>query len=418
MSRIAIIGGGVAGLSLAYFLRQKHELTLYDKNDYWGGHANTVDVLEDSRRVPIDTGFMVFNHATYPNLLQLFDELDVETKKTDMSFSVQETASKLEYSGASLGRLFGDPKNIFNARFWSLLLQIDRFNREGMQALEDDRWKQMSLHDYALARGHSSDFLHHYLIPMSGAIWSTPPEKMLSFPVYTLLRFFKNHGLLGVSTHHQWWTVEGGSKQYVNKILTALDPCTKILTGVASVCRGLHKVEVVTSDGIKHSFDHVVLACHADEALALLDDASPKERELLGAFKYQRNETLLHTDTAVMPVHRKCWASWNYRIDSKGASTHYWMNSLQDVSKKQQYFVTLNGSHLVSEEKILKRMTYHHPLFDLKSLQAQADLPLLNQASSDNRVFFCGSYFGFGFHEDALVSSINLAKILERVPCR
>lgn len=420
MSGIAIVGAGIAGLGLAYYLGNDHDgLTIYEKSDYLGGHANTVVIDEESRAVPIDTGFMVFNHSTYPLLVELFRDLGVPTEKTDMSFSVQHKLSGLEYSGASYNRLFGDRRNIFDLRFWRMLREIDRFNKEGGEAELDYSNATLSLAEFIRTRGYSSDFLNLYLLPMSSAIWSTAPQKMLHFPAITLLRFFKNHGLLGVESQHQWWTVKGGSAEYVRRLRAALNAVTRVSREVVKVERGPRSVSVTTTDGDRAHYDRVVLACHADQALRLLVNPSETEARLLSAFSYQRNNTLLHTDESVMPSQKRCWASWNYRVDGAGATTHYYMNSLQRISDKQNYFVTLNGDHLIDESSVLKRITYHHPVFDKRSLLAQSELQLLNERSPHDQVFYCGSYFGYGFHEDALRSAHQLSGMLKaKILCR
>ncbi|HMO20160.1 MAG TPA: FAD-dependent oxidoreductase [Candidatus Melainabacteria bacterium] len=412
MNKLAIIGGGIAGLGLAYRLRNSFDLVLYEKDNRAGGHSHTVDIEEADRTIPVDTGFMVFNQVTYPHLLQLFKELDVPMKKTDMSFSVQLKGDNLEYSGASFDRLFGDRKNILSLRFWKFLLEIDRFNKDGLKTEEGLFWSELSLQDYAPARNYSKDLVNRYLIPMTGALWSAPPEKMMEFPAITLLRFFRNHGLLATETHHQWWTVDGGARVYVDKILGQLGTATKIGCGAIEVTRDSKAVRVKDADGEEREFDQVVFACHADQALNLLKNPREEERDILSAFSYQRNDTTVHTDSFVMPHHKRCWASWNYRLANDGSSTHYWMNSLQNVSDRENYFVSLNADHMIDQKKVLRRMVYHHPLFDLPALEAQKKLPELNRNSYKDQIFYCGSYFGFGFHEDALRSSIHLAELL------
>ena len=412
MNKLAIIGGGIAGLGLAYRLRNSFDLVLYEKDNRAGGHSHTVDIEEADRTIPVDTGFMVFNQVTYPHLLQLFKELDVPMKKTDMSFSVQLKGDNLEYSGASFDRLFGDRKNILSLRFWKFLLEIDRFNKDGLKTEEDLFWSELSLQDYATARNYSKDLVNRYLIRMTGALWSAPPEKMMEFPAITLLRFFRNHGLLATETHHQWWTVDGGARVYVDKILGQLGTATKIGCGAIEVTRDSKAVRVKDADGEEREFDQVVFACHADQALNLLKNPREEERDILSAFSYQRNDTTVHTDSFVMPHHKRCWASWNYRLANDGSSTHYWMNSLQNVSDRENYFVSLNADHMIDQKKVLRRMVYHHPLFDLPALEAQKKLPELNRNSYKDQIFYCGSYFGFGFHEDALRSSIHLAELL------
>ena len=413
MNSLAIIGSGIAGLGLAYYLRNQYQVTIYEKNSHIGGHSNTVDITEDEKSIPIDTGFMVFNRQTYPHLLRLFSELKVPTKMTDMSFSVQNISKQLEFAGASFNRLFGDRKNLLNLQFWKMLMEINRFNSEASENLFNAKYANMSLLNYVKARNYGDDFLNCYLIPMSSAIWSTPAEKIINFPAVTLLRFFYNHGLLGTANQHQWWTVEGGAKEYVKRIVSALPSIPRIDSEVIEVSRAADRVYVITSSGNCQSYDKVVLACHADEALNILREPLEAERRLLGAFLYQPNEALLHTDINVMPRNKRCWASWNYRLDQHSNSTHYWMNSLQAVSKKKNYFVTLNGNKIVDERQILKRIIYHHPLFDSKAIKAQEQLmDDLIYNSHQNQVFFCGSYFGYGFHEDALSSSLKLAEYL------
>ncbi len=420
MSSIAIVGSGIAGLGLAYYLKlTRDQVTIYEKDNHLGGHANTIDATEGGKEIPIDTGFMVFNHATYPLLIKLFAELDVPTEKTDMSFSVQHKLSGLEYAGASLDRLFGDRKNFFNFRFWRMLAEIDRFNKEGHETVLDPTNELLNLADYARSRGHNDDFINLYLLPMSSAIWSTPPEKMLKFPAITLLRFFKNHGLLGVGTQHQWWTVTGGSREYVKRLVATLNTVPRIASEVVQVKRETRKVLVTTVNGETREHDQVVLACHADQALRLVAEPTSDETRLLSSFSYQENDTILHTDRKVMPSTKRCWASWNYCIDERGTSTHYWMNSLQHVSQNKDYIVSLNGEHSIDPSQILKRFSYHHPLFDSNAIKAQSELHVLNEHSPRDQIFYCGSYFGYGFHEDALKSAHQLAEVLKgQVLCK
>ncbi|MBX9668903.1 MAG: FAD-dependent oxidoreductase [Candidatus Obscuribacterales bacterium] len=412
MKSIAIVGSGIAGLGLAYKLRDHFDVTVYEKDNRLGGHSHTVEAIEDGKAVPFDTGFMVFNHHTYPLLLQLFEELNVPTKKTDMSFSVQHKEMGLEYSGVSFNRLFGDRGNLVNLRFWRMLSEIQRFNDRGALAVDNPELLSMSLFDYIRAEGYSTDFVDCYLIPMSGAIWSTPPEKMLQFPAVSLLRFFKNHGLLGTKTHHQWWTVTGGSREYVRRLIVKLNNLPRLSSEVVEVRRGVSRATVTTIDGASREYDQVVLACHADDALNLIREPLAREIELLSRFSYQRNDTTVHTDHSVMPDQKRCWASWNYRVDGAGSTTHYWMNSLQDVSNKHDFFVSLNGDHLIDPRRVLMRMVYHHPVFSLEAIEAQSQLRQLNESSHRDQLFFCGSYFGYGFHEDAFSSACRLAELL------
>jgi predicted NAD/FAD-binding protein len=415
VKRIAIIGTGIAGLGCAHLLQRRFDLALYEKNDYAGGHSNTISVAEDNRSVPVDTGFMVFNEVTYPNLTRLFRELGVATQPTNMSFSVQHLPTGLEFCGSSLNHLFGQRKNLLRPRFWKMILQINRFNSEAVEALSAPPFQQCTLGEYVRARNYGGDFLNFYLVPMSSAVWSTPPGLMLEFPAITLLRFFHNHGFLGLHTQHPWFTVVNGARAYVEKITAPFRDRIQLRRGAASVRREGGCVKITDVCGRTDIFDRVIFACHADDALKLLADAGEPERALLGEFKYQSNTVLLHTDDSVMPRTKLCWASWNYRMacladGTISASTIYWMNRLQGVSERQNYFVSVNGEDFVNPKCVLKRIEYEHPLFSLGAIRAQQNLPKLN--GSMNHVFFCGSYFRYGFHEDAFTSALELCRLL------
>ncbi len=418
MKRVAIIGSGIAGLGCAYFLHRKFNLTIYEKNDYAGGHTNTISIPEEKRSVPIDTGFMVFNHVTYPNLTRLFRELGVETKPAPMSFSVQHLPTGLEFCGTSLNHLFSQRKNLLRPRFWKILSQINRFNSEAIEALSSPEFQDHTVGDYVRERNYGDDFLNFYLVPMSSAVWSTPPELMLDFPAVTLLRFFHNHGFLGLHTQHPWFTVVNGAKSYVEKLTAPFRKKVHILRGVFKVQRVGEQIKITDIYGGEETYDQVIFASHADETLKIFADADAQERALLGEFKYQPNTALLHTDASVMPKTQLCWASWNYRLDRNDRSsdgkilpsTIYWMNSLQGVSERQNYFVSINGENSVNPKSILRRIYYEHPLFNLGAIRAQKKLPELNARM--NNVFFCGSYFRYGFHEDAFTSALELCRLL------
>lgn len=415
MTRLAIIGTGIAGLGCAYFLHSRYDLTLFEKNDYAGGHTNTVTVPEGSGSVAMDTGFMVYNEVTYPNLTRLFRELGVQVKPAPMSFSVQHLPTGIEFCGSSLNHLFGQRRNLVSPRFWRMVWQINRFNGEAVEAVKTGKYDHYCLGDYVRERGYGDDFLNLYLVPMSSAVWSTPPELMLEFPASTLLRFFHNHGFLGLHTQHPWLTVVNGAKSYVEKITAPFREWVKLRDGAKIVQREGGKVRITTESGNSEIFDKVIFACHGDQALKLLADADEQERALLGEFKYQPNVATLHTDASVMPKTRLCWSSWNYRInyDEQGRicpSTIYWMNSLQGVSERQNYFVSINGENEIHPECVLKRIEYEHPLFSLGAIRAQKELPKLNQRMTNT--YFCGSYFRYGFHEDAFTSALDLCRIL------
>jgi len=414
MESIAIIGTGIAGMACGYFLKDEYDVTFYEKNKTPGGHTNTITVDENGKPVFIDTGFMVYNEITYPNLTRFFKELKIPTKPTSMSFSVQYLPTGLEYCGTGVSGLFAQRRNIFNLRFIRLLSVIDRFNKESVEVLTNDRYQSYTIFEYAKEKGYGSDLLNQYLIPMSSAIWSTEPKLMLNFPAATLVRFFKNHGLLGLTTHYQWRTVHDGSRVYRDKVLSYFKWKLLLNSGVKKVDRANGKVLVEDANGSVKTYDKVIIASHADEALAMLNDPTETEGRLLKNFRYQKNKAALHTDEAVMPKTRRAWSSWNTRVDQQAdgvfrPTTVYYMNSLQQVSDNKNYFVSINDPGLIEPSKILWSMEYDHPVFDGAAIQAQGELEKLNQNGS---VFFCGSYFKYGFHEDALSSAIGVCRKL------
>jgi uncharacterized protein len=421
MKKVAVIGGGIAGLGAAWLLRNNFDVTLFERGHYPGGHSNTVDINEEGRLLPVDTGFMVFNKVTYPNLTRLFTQLGVPIKPTTMSFSVQHCASGLEYNGAGINLLFGQRRNILNPRFWALLNQIGRFNKEAPSLVEKEEATGITLAELAEKYSYGKDFLDLYLVPMGASVWSTPPDQMLEFPAETLMRFWKNHGFLGLNTHFQWWTVEGGSREYV-KILTApLKGRIRLDTPVRSVSRKPDGVAITLLDGSVEKFDKAIFACHADEALGLLADPTPTEQELLSPFGYQENLATLHSDPQFMPRTKRCWASWNYRVAKPEngpalPTVHYWMNSLQGVSKTTNYFVSLNVQDQIPPGRIVKTIKYTHPVFTLEAIKAQKSLPALNRVSESQSTYFCGSYFRYGFHEDAFTAGLECAEALAGKP--
>ncbi len=413
--RLAIVGTGIAGLGCAWFLRERFELTLFEQADYAGGHTNTVELEAQGERVVFDTGFMVFNRVTYPNLCRLFDELKVPVKPTKMSFSVQHLPAGIEFSGSGLNGLFAQRANLFQVRHWNLLYVINRFNEDAVAALHEPRWAEMTLGEYVETRGYGRDFLDLYLVPMSSAVWSTPAEQMLEFPALTLLRFFHNHGFLGLHTQHPWWTVDGGAKEYVRRLWPLIGGGVRLNSPVAQVSRLPGGGAAVTlRDGRREVFDKVILASHADQSLALLADADETERRLLREFRYQPNLATVHTDESVMPRHRLAWSSWNYRVETAGAvpqtQTVYWMNELQGVSERVNCFVSINGAESIRPERVLRQIPYEHPLFSLGAIRAQRELPGLNRRSPGQAVYFAGSYFRYGFHEDAFTSALECAR--------
>jgi uncharacterized protein len=422
MSRLAIIGTGIAGMGSAHFLHRHHDLSIFEANDYVGGHTNTVEATEPDtgRAVPIDTGFMVYNEVTYPLLTRLFTQLAVPVKKTTMSFAVRDDLSGVEWCGSSLNHLFAQRKNLLNLRFIKMLMAVNRFNKEAVAALDDPETATITLGEYVRRRGYGQDFFDLYLVPMSSAVWSTPPDLMLSFPASSLLRFFHNHGFLGLNTQHQWYTVDGGSREYRDRLIAPF--CNTIQLGRAAV-RVIRNgpgrpITMMTADGATQSFDRVIVATHADQALRLLVNPTPDEDRLLSEFKYQANVATLHTDASVMPRTPRARAAWNYQLtrDASGRispATHYWMNALQGVSERENYFVSINRPEAIDPAKVIERIDYTHPLFSLGAVQAQAELPALNAAAQGRtETYFAGSYFRYGFHEDAFMSAVQLSELL------
>lgn len=402
-------------MGCAHLLRNKYDLTIFEKNDYVGGHTNTISVDEDGKPVYMDTGFMVFNFETYPNLCRLFEEIKAPIKKTDMSFSVQHVPSGLEYCGSGLNGLFAQRRNIFRPRYIRMLMEISRFNKISVDILDKPEYANHSLGDYIREFGFSEEMLMKYLVPMSSAVWSTPMDKMRDFPAVTLIRFFKNHGFLGLNTQHQWYTLQNGSQAYREILITPFRDRIQVNNAVLSVERlASGKVLVKTANGSQQEFDKVVMASHANESLALLANPTPDERRLLSVFHYEKNTATVHTDESVMPKTRRTWSSWNYRIEARNGkpvpSTIYWMNSLQGVSDRKNYFVSINaipGS--IAPSKLVREIAYEHPLFDVAAIRAQDELHVLN---AHGPLYFCGSYFKYGFHEDAYKSAVELCKTL------
>ena len=410
MKKLAIIGTGIAGMGCGHLLHKKYDITLFEQNDYVGGHTNTIVVDENGKPVYIDTGFMVFNYATYPNLCNLFEEIKAPIKKSDMSFSVQHCESGLEYSGSGLNGIFAQRKNIFNVQYIKMLLQVTRFNKECVAVLENPKYANYSLGEYIKEFKYGEELLWKYLVPMSSAVWSTPMELMLDFPAISLIRFFKNHGFLGLNTQHQWYTLHNGSAAYRELLIKPFKD--KIITnnGVINVVRKNNKAIVTTVGGSIQEFDKVIFASHADQTLRMLEEPTADEKRLLPPFKYQKNSATIHTDESLMPKNKKVWSSWNYRIENRNGkqipTTIYWMNSLQQVSKNKNYFVSISAlPDSIDPTKILKEIDYEHPLFGIAAMQAQQELQKLNESGP---LYFCGSYFKYGFHEDAYASAVSL----------
>jgi len=406
MESIAIIGTDIAGMGCGHFLHKQYDIEFYEQNSYIGGHTNTVYVEEDGKKIPIDTGFIVFNTFTYPNLVRLFQELNVAVKPTNMSFGVQHLSSGLEYSSL---KLFAQKKNYLRPGFWKMLIQINRFFKEAEEILTNGKYEYYSINDYVKEKGYGDNFLYNYIVPMSSALWSTPTDITLQYPARALVQFFKNHGLLGINTQFQWYTVHNGSWQYRDRLIAPFKH--KIQTGkaVTRVARINGKAIITASDGSVKTYDKVIFACHADQALRLLKDRTLSEDDLLSPFQYQKNVATLHTDESIMPKIKSTWSAWNYRVEEKAGkittTTIYDMNCLQQISKKKSYFLSINDPGSIDPLKILKVIDYEHPIFTPDTARAQKSLSFLNENGVS---YFCGSYFRFGFHEDAFTSAVNL----------
>jgi predicted NAD/FAD-binding protein len=410
LTKLAIIGTGIAGLGLGHFIHKDFDIHYYDKNDYIGGHTNTVDVAEGNKLLPIDTGFIVYNEVTYPNLTRLFKELSVETKNSSMSFSVQHLPTRLEFCGSGVNGLFAQRSNIFNISYLKLLYQINRFNTESPLILDDPKYKNHTLKEYVLEKKMGKDILYRYIIPMSSAVWSTEARDMLDFPAVTLVRFFYNHGFLGLNTQHQWKTVVNGSRTYARKLIEPFKDKFHLRNGAKKVVREANRVKLILQDGTFEYYDKLVFACHADTALSILENPTTEEKNILQSFRYQENMATLHTDDFIMPQKKLAWSSWNYRVEENNeSSVVYWMNSLQGVSNQKNYFLSINDPGKINPQKIIRKIKYEHPIFSLNAIEAQEKLPSLNQGSL---IYYCGSYFRYGFHEDAFTSGLNLAQTL------
>jgi len=414
---VAVIGAGVAGLGAAWALGRRHRVTLYERDRRLGGHSNTIEVPWRGGSVAVDTGFIVYNTETYPNLVRLFGHLGVETRPSNMSFAVSLDGGRLEYAGDSLGAVFAQKRNLVNLRHYAMLRDVLRFYRNAPDLLVAPD-AGVTLGFYLHAERYSAGFIEDHLLPMAAAIWSCSTRQILSFPAVSFVRFFANHGLLRLGDQPQWRTVAGGSREYVRRIARSLGSSARPGFGVAALRRLGDGVEVVDGSGQRRRHDRAVMAVHADQALALLADADAEERAVLGAFAYQRNHAYLHQDESLMPRRRAVWSSWNYlgQRDGDGGrsvSVTYWMNRLQGIDPDCRLFVSLNPRRLPSDHGTIAAFAYDHPLFDARALAAQASLPAIQ---GRRRVWFSGSYCGYGFHEDALSSGLAAATALGAPP--
>jgi len=395
-------------MGAAYLLSPYHDVTLYEKNDYIGGHSRTIDVKAGGKTLPVDTGFIVFNDWNYPNLLGLFKELNVPYQKSDMSFGASIGDGWLEYAS---GGLFAQKRNMLRPAYWKMLADIVRFNKQAPAYIEKD--SSITLGQCLDELNIGEWFRQYYLLAMGAAIWSCPVETIMQFPAKTFLRFFRNHGLLNLVNRPQWYTVTGGSREYVARLLAALQGKVHKSAAAAKVTPQKDgRIKVTTQQGDNDLFDQVILACHADEALALLEDPAPEQTDILGAFRYQENRIIMHSDTDFMPQNKQCWASWVYLSegpkDTKPAvSLSYWMNNLQNLDTEQPVIVTLNPGRRPKEDSIMDEHVFSHPIFDEAAINAQSRI---TEIQGRNGLWFCGAYQRYGFHEDGLLSAVNVAK--------
>jgi predicted NAD/FAD-binding protein len=395
-------------------LRDSAAVTLFEADARFGGHTHTALVEDEWGTLEVDTGFMVFNKPNYPLLNSLFEHLDIATYPTNMSFSASFNGGEMEYAGSDLNTLFGQRRNLFKVGFWSVLVNILRFNRAARQAIQAPPPASQTLDEFLDRQGLGSAFRERYLYPMAAAIWSCPSGEIGRFPALTFLRFFANHGLINLSERPQWQTVEGGASTYMRRLIADLGQRARSACAVRAVRRVAGHVEVSLDNDRVERFDDVVLACHSDQALALLDDPSPSERALLAAVPYQSNRVILHRDRSLMPRERRVWSSWNYMSDlrqgeAQAVSVTYWMNSLQRLKTRNDYFVSLNPLHEPQPDQIVNEFEYHHPMFSLEALRAQQQL---HRIQGRDRLWFAGAWTGYGFHEDGMRSGVEVARAL------
>ncbi len=402
--RIAIIGSGIAGNTIAYHLQREHDITVFEAGSHIGGHTHTHDIELDGRRHAVDTGFIVFNDRTYPNFIALLDELGVAWQPSHMSFSVRCEKTGLEYNGTNLNALFAQRRNLLRPAFYRMIQDILRFNRQALELLVEG--PEIRLGDYLAQNGYGQDFIDYYIIPMGSAIWSTEARQMLQFPARFFVRFFHHHGMLTVNDRPQWRVIRGGSASYVEALTAGFRDRIRLNTPVAEVRRLKRSVRVKPVGGVEESFDWVFFACHSDQALAMLKDPSAAEREVLGAIPYQENSIYLHTDRSLLPKRKLAWAAWNYHVTAKPldrVAVTYNMNILQGLDAREQILVTLNHTDHINPAKVIKRLTYHHPVYTTAGTLAQARH---GEISGINRTAYCGAYWRNGFHEDGVVSAL------------
>ena len=408
--KIAVIGSGISGLSAAYYLSKNHKVDLFEKDDHFGGHSYTVDVeYEKNKKISVDVGFIVFNHQTYPNLINFFKENEIEIEKSNMSFSVSVKDTSIEYCGNGLNGIFANKKNLFNINFLKMFLDIMSFYKKSSNLKNLDT--KETLGNYLKKQNLSKFFIDYHLIPMVSAIWSMPPQESSTMPLKFFLNFFQNHGLFKLKNRPQWYTVKNRSRTYVNKILSKISGEYYKNYKINKIKRETNSIKIYYGDHSEFfDYEKIVLAIHADDALSLIDNPLKGENEILSNFNYKKNIAILHTDENVMPKNKKIWSSWNSKVDSKNInknSVTYWLNLLQNLNINKNIFLTLNPFIKIDEKKIIKKIDFTHPYYNQETLVNQKKLNLIQNKKN---ILFCGSYFGYGFHEDGIKSSLEMVK--------
>ena len=412
--KIAVVGSGISGLSVSYFLSKKHKVDLFERENHFGGHSYTIDIPTNNRdnKIPVDIGFIVFNKVTYPNLVKFFEELQVPYEKSNMSFSVSVKKSEVEYSGSGLQGLFANKYNIFNLKFLKMIKEIFSFYKEA-EKMDKKISENKSLGEFLKSKNMSEYFINFHIIPMVAAIWSMTPELAEKMPMIFFLNFFKNHGLFKLKNRPQWYTVTNRSKTYVNKVLKSISGEYFKNYEITNVIRNKNNVRLYYGSANEYfDYDKIIFATHADEVLKLINEPTENERKIFTNFKYKKNIAYLHKDTNLMPERKKAWSSWNSILDKddlKKSCLTYWLNKLQNLKTNQNYFLTINPIIEIDNKKIISRVEFTHPFYDTKTIKAQKYLAELQGV---NNTWFCGSYFGYGFHEDGLKSAINIANKL------
>ncbi|MDA9231027.1 NAD(P)-binding protein [Rickettsiales bacterium] len=410
MKKVAIIGSGISGLSISWLLNKKYDITLFEKNNYIGGHSNTAQINYKNSNIAVDTGFIVFNFRTYPNLKAFFELLNVKIEKSNMSFGIKDFDSNIEYSGNSLNSLFSQRKNIFNPRFIKMLFDINKFNKRSIKFIENNKVKSdKTLLEFVKDLKLGTYFQNYYLFPMAGAIWSCSLDEIKDYPAKTFLQFFYNHGLLTILNQPQWYTVSGGSKEYVKKIIASFSDKIKLNCNIIKSQSKNNITKLQDDKGNSYEFDEVIFACHSDQALKIIQDKNNDEKNILSAIKFNKNKAILHKSLSQMPKNKKAWASWVYLSSKKSNKTSlsYWMNNLQNIDQDKPLFVTLNPIEKINKKDIFAEFNYQHPIFNKKAIKAQESL---DKIQGKRGLWFCGAWTKYGFHEDGLNSSLKIAK--------